>query len=181
MLQTYSLTMRLMHWVTATMITFSLVLGFWMTDRSEADIWDELTNTLYAWHKLIGFLILLFTAIRIVVKLKSQKPPYPAQLAAWQIQVAKAVQIAMYTLLILITLFGWAGVTAYPALETLGGLNLPGLPGIPKNEALAKELFEIHGFLIFVLIGIALLHIIAGLNHLWLKKDGVFQRIWFKF
>jgi cytochrome b561 len=83
-------------------------------------------------------------------------------------------------LLFLVPLFGWAGVTAYPALITVGDYYLPGMPGIPKDEALAKQLFEIHGYLVFVLIGITLGHITVGLGHLWLKKDEVFERIWFR-
>jgi cytochrome b561 len=86
----------------------------------------------------------------------------------------------MYLLLILIPLFGWAGVTAYPALITVGSLHLPGLPGIPKDQNLAKQLFEIHGYLVLALITLISLHVIAGLSHLLLKKDGVFERIWFK-
>ena len=30
------------------------------------------------------------------------------------------------------------------------------------------------------LIAVAIAHIGAGLNHLWIKKDQVFDRIWFK-
>jgi cytochrome b561 len=81
---------------------------------------------------------------------------------------------------VLIPLFGWAGVTAFPALITVGGYHLPGMPGIPQDQALAKQLFQIHYYLILALIAIASVHIAAGLSHLWLKKDGVFQRIWFK-
>jgi cytochrome b561 len=54
------------------------------------------------------------------------------------------------------------------------------MPGIPKDEALAKQLFQIHYYLVLSLIAIAAVHIAAGLRHLWLQKDGVFERIWFK-
>jgi cytochrome b561 len=86
----------------------------------------------------------------------------------------------MYLLLVTIPLFGWAGVTAYPALITVGGFHLPGLPGIPTDQVLAKQLFEIHSYLVLALISITLLHVVAGLRHLFFKKDGVFERIWFK-
>ena len=84
-----------------------------------------------------------------------------------------------YLLLVLVPLFGWAGVTAYPALMTVGGFQLLALPGVPKGELLAKQLFEIHGYLVLALIAVAMAHICAGLNHLWIKKDRVFDRIWF--
>jgi cytochrome b561 len=157
-----------------------LILGLWMTNRSAANLWDELTNTLYSWHKLIGFLILLITGLRILTKLNSKRPPYPSSVSRGQILIAQSVQSAMYLLLLLIPLFGWAGVTAFPALITVGGYHLPGMPGIPTDEALAKQLFTIHGYLILAFIAFALMHITAGLAHLCLKKDGVFERMWFR-
>lgn len=178
--QYYSFTTRLIHWLTAVLISASLVLGFWMTDRSAANLWDELTNTLYSWHKLIGFLILLITGLRILTKLRSTRPAYPGSVSQGQIQLAKSVQGALYLLLVLVPLFGWAGVTAFPALITVGGYHLPAMPGIPKDQALAKQIFEIHGYLALALVAVATAHIAAGLNHLWLKKDGVFERMWFK-
>ena len=178
--QTYSFMMRFIHWLSALLIIALLIFGFWMTNRSAANLWDELTNTLYAWHKLIGFSVLLITGLRVLIKLSSKRPPYPDGLALWQIQLAHSVQIAMYLLLLIIPLFGWAGVTAYPALITVGGFHLPGLPGIPKDQILAKQLFQIHGYLVLALISITLLHVIAGLSHLCIRKDGVFERIWFK-
>jgi cytochrome b561 len=53
------------------------------------------------------------------------------------------------------------------------------MPGIPKSELIAKQIFQIHGLLAMTLIAVALLHIAAALNHLIIKRDGIFQRIWF--
>jgi len=177
--QTYSLMTRLIHWLTAILIICLLVLGFWMTNRSAANLWDELTNTLYSWHKLIGFTVLLITGLRIFIKFRTNRPPYPRSVSRGQIQLAQSVQGALYLLLVLVPLFGWAGVTAYPALITVGGYHLPAMPGIPKDEALAKQLFQIHYYLVLALITVAAVHVAAGLRHLWLQKDGVFERIWF--
>lgn len=176
--QAYSTTQRLLHWLTAVLITVLIVLGIWMTERSGANIWDGLTNTLYAWHKLIGFLVLLLTALRLVVKLRSTRPLYPANVPPSTIKFAAAAHGVLYLLLLIVPLLGWAGVTAYPALITVGGVDLPAMPGIPKDQALAKQLFEIHGNLALVLTFLALGHIAAALRHLLFKRDGVFQRMW---
>ena len=180
MISQHPLLLRLMHWLTALMIAVLLVLGFWMTNRASANLWDELTNTLYGWHKLIGFFVLLITVMRVAVKLLNPIPGYPSDLLAINVKLALVVQSTMYLLLVLVPLFGWAGVTAYPALITVGGFHLPALPGIPKDESLAKQLFEIHGYLVLALIAVSTAHMGAGFNHLWVKKDRVFDRIWFK-
>jgi cytochrome b561 len=96
------------------------------------------------------------------------------------IKLAAAAHGSLYLLLLVVPLLGWAGVTAYPALITIGGYNLPAMPGIPKDQALAKQLFEIHGNLALALAALALAHIGAALHHLLIKKDGVFQRMWCK-
>jgi cytochrome b561 len=178
MSSTYSLTSRVLHWITALFIVTLIALGVWMTERAQANLWDALTNTLYGWHKLIGFIVLLLTALRIIVKLRSTRPPYPPSVSAPTIKFAAAAHGVLYLLLIVVPLLGWAGVTAFPALITLGGFNLPPMPGIPQDQALAKQLFEIHGNLAIVLAVLALGHIAAALRHLLIKKDGVFQRMW---
>ncbi len=176
--QTYTRTQRLLHWLTAVFIAALVVLGLWMKERSGANIWDALTNTLYAWHKLIGFLVLLLTALRVIVILRSTRPPYPPSVPPSTIKLAAAVHGVLYLLLLAVPLLGWAGVTAYPALITVGGYNLPAMPGIPQDQALAKQLFEIHGNLALLLAVLALGHLTAALYHLVIKKDGVFQRMW---
>lgn len=178
--QAYSFTARLLHWLTAVLIVILIALGVWMTERSTANLWDTLTNILYAWHKLIGFLVLLLTTIRLTVKLRSVRPAYPDSVGPITIQVAAAAHGLLYLLLLVVPLLGWAGITAYPALMTVGGYDLPAMPGVPKDQALAKQLFELHGNLALALAALALAHIGAALHHLLIKKDGVFQRMWRK-
>jgi cytochrome b561 len=52
------------------------------------------------------------------------------------------------------------------------------MPGVVQNEALAKQLFELHGMLAFMLAALVLCHVAAALVHLLIKRDGVFERMW---
>lgn len=179
MINRYSILARGIHWFTALAILALAILGFWMTQRAAANLWDNLTNILYGWHKLIGFTVLLITIFRFCLKLSSKTPPYPNTIPSYLVKVASIVHYLLYGLLFTVPMLGWAGVTAYPALITLGGYSLPAMPGIPKSELIAKQIFQIHGLLAMLLIAVALLHIAAALNHLIIKRDGIFQRIWF--
>ena len=175
----YSLPARLMHWLVALCVLALYPLGLWATSRAEANIWDDLTNTLYAWHKTIGFAVLILMVVRLVIRGRSVAPAYPRNLAAWEISAAKGTHHLIYLLLLVVPLLGWAGVTAFPALDIFGGMHLPAMPFLPTGEPLAMSLFDWHGNVAFVLGAFLILHVAAAIRHLIFKRDGIVDRMWF--
>jgi cytochrome b561 len=175
----YPAAWRALHWATAVAVAALLTAGLWMTARGGAGIWDGITNTLYAWHKALGFAALIIVGVRLAIRARTQPVSDNASLPPLQRTLIKLVHVSLYLLLISVPLLGWAGVTAFPALITLGGYNLPAMPGVPIDQALAKQLLGLHGTLVMVLIVLAIGHILAGLKHLLIDKDGIFNRIWF--
>lgn len=169
---------RLLHWLVAALVFVLIPIGIWMAGRAEVNLFDDLTNTLYAWHKAIGATVLVLMVIRIFFKMRHEAPAYPATLSLRQVLAAKSLHHLLYLLLVLTPLLGWAGVTAFPALITLGGYNLPAMPLVPEDQALATRLFEIHGASALLLATLIVGHIGAALLHLFVHKDGVFQRMW---
>ncbi len=175
----YSLAARLIHWAVAVCVLILFPLGLWATWRAGANLWDDLTNTLYAWHKTIGFAVLILMVLRLVIRLGGTLPPNPPYLAAWEINAARATHLLLYLLLFLVPLLGWAGITAYPALEVLAGMRLPAMPFIAKGEALARFLFDWHANIAIVLGAVLILHVAAALRHRFIKRDGIMDRMWF--
>ncbi len=176
----YSLTLRVLHWLIAGAVMILIPIGLWMVSRGSSNLWDTLTNTLYAWHKAIGFVTLWLIVARLGIRLRQQTPNYGKQLSPGTRIVVKVVHGLLYLLLICVPILGWAGISAYPALDTIGGYNLPALPFIPKSEALAKQLFDLHGVLAMTLGMLALGHIVAVFKHAFIDRDNIFQRMWFK-
>jgi cytochrome b561 len=174
----YPAAWRALHWITALAVATLLAAGLWMTARGGAGIWDGLTNTLYAWHKAIGICVLLLTALRVAIRLRLGVPPYPQTLSPTRRRLAVGLNHVLYALLVAVPLFGWAGVTAYPALVTIGGVDLPAMPLVPRDNALAELLVQIHGALALLLVAHAAGHAAMGLHHLFAARDGVFQRMW---
>lgn len=172
----YPASWRVLHWIMALMVLALIPIGLWMTSRAEADIWGGLTDTLFNWHKAIGFSVLLLMILRIVMKVRWRGPPYPDEMLHQLQRAARGVHHLMYVFLVLTPLFGWAGVTAYPALVTLGGYELPPMPFIPEDSELADSLFGIHGALAITLGVLVVGHIAAALRHLF-RKDGIFRRM----
>ena len=173
----YSSPRKWLHWLTVLCLLALFPLGKWMTARAAANLWDDLTNLIYGWHKLIGMAMLILIVLRILAKLISPDPAYEPSVSRTIQVLAKSVHGTMYLLLLAVPLLGWAGVSAFPALITIAGYHLPAMPGIPKDQALAKQIFEIHGTLAMVLLVLIVGHVAAALKHLLIDRDGVFQRM----
>lgn len=175
-IQKYPAGWRVLHWLIALMVLLLIPTGLWMAARGEAGIWGALTNTLYTWHKAIGFSVLLLMIVRIAVKVRVKSPPYPDELPRRLQLAAKSLHHLLYLLLVLTPLLGWAGVTAFPALVTVGGYDLPAMPFVPQDRELAARLFDIHGALAITLSVLVTGHIGAALRHMF-RKDGIIRRM----
>lgn len=171
---------RILHWVIALCVLTLIPVGLLIVSRTEANLWGDFTNLLYSIHKTLGFTVLLLMLLRIAYKIGYATPAYPESLSRGQRLAAKSLHHLFYILLLLVPLLGWAAVTAFPALIIVPGIELPALPGIPVDQALAEKLFQIHGSAAILLAVLLLGHIGAALYHLLVLKDGIFQRMWFK-
>lgn len=174
----YPAASRVLHWVTVAALAVQVPMGLAIAYRYQANIFDALTNSLSTSHKLLGFAILWIIVARVVIALRGGWPPYPPTLPAVQQQAAHWVHRLIYVLILLIPLSGWAGVTAYPALPTLFGVQLVGFPFVPENQALAGTFFTVHKYAAYALILLLVGHVGAALMHLVVFRDGIFQRMW---
>ncbi|MBB3770477.1 cytochrome b561 [Angulomicrobium tetraedrale] len=172
----YSPAARRLHWLIAAFILCLVPLGLYMVARGEATNFDAVTGSLYSLHKLLGFLVLWLIVLRVLVRLRRGAPPPVATLTPFERTASHAVHGALYLLLLIVPLLGWAGVSAYPALDVFGLFNLPAI--LPPDEALANRILGVHKLLALALAAIALVHIAAALRHRFLKQDGVMARMW---
>ena len=171
----YSSLQKGLHWLIALMVLMMIPVGFYMVQRGAATKFDALTNQLYTIHKTFGFVLLWLVALRIVVKIRRGVPAPEASLSRLQVFVAEAVHKALYALLILVPLLGWAGVSAYPATGILFGLYLP--PILPENPALAEKILALHGYTALTMAGLIAAHFGAAMLHFLILKDGVMRRM----
>ncbi|HSI40696.1 MAG TPA: cytochrome b [Xanthobacteraceae bacterium] len=172
----YSYPARLLHWGVAAFVAVLIPLGLYMVARGKATDFDALTGSLYSLHKLLGFLVLWLIVVRVLVRLTRGAPPPVATLTPFERIASRAVHFALYVLLLVVPPLGWAGVSAYPALDVFGLFNLPAI--LPPNEALANRILGLHGLAAQILGILVLLHIAAALHHRFIKRDGVLRRMW---
>ena len=172
----YSFAARALHWIVAVFVICMVPLGLYMVSRGASTNFDTLTGQLYDLHKLAGFTVLWLIILRIFVRLWRGAPPPLATLTPFERIASGAVHHLLYVLLLVVPILGWAGISAYPALNIFGLFNLPGI--LPANEPLANKILGVHGLLAQGLGILVLIHIAAALFHRFVKRDGVLRRMW---
>jgi cytochrome b561 len=173
--RSYSPLQRTLHWIIALGVIVMIPVGIYMVNRGVWSNFDALTNTLYSWHKFIGFCLLWLIILRVIVRLTRGAPP-PEPLHPVLQFGANVSHFALYALLVIVPILGWTGVSAYGARGTPFGFELPEI--IAQNGPLGETILAYHGWAAMLLGLVALTHIGAALMHRFILKDGVFARMW---
>lgn len=172
----YSALQRFLHWAIALGVLMLLASGYYMVKRYVATGNDALTVTIFECHKLIGFILLWLSVVRLAVRLRHGAPALPASMPDWQRRSARVVQTLLYALLVIVPGLGWCGAAADGILRLPFGLELPAITA--RNDDLGWRIFWWHCVIAFTMAGIATVHAIAALHHLVVLRDGVFDRMW---
>lgn len=171
----YSPTARRFHWWTVALVAIQLPLGLYMAYRGNTlGIFDGLTNTLYSSHKLIGITIFFVVLARLIYRLSRGAPPPEPTITWWQRGASFVNHWGMYVLLILIPVYGYIGISQYPALDIFG-VPLPGL--VPANQDAAGVTFYIHFWLAMTLLLLVAVHFAAAMFHYLIRRDNVLSRM----
>ena len=170
----YTNTAVALHWLIALLILVAFALGWYMTDLKISP--DKLRY--YSWHKWLGITVLGFALFRLLWRLTHKPPPLPNSTPRWQVLAASAGHWALYALLFLIPLSGWAysSASGYPVVY-LGEFPLP--DWVPKDKALAALMKERHEQLTTLLMFVVAGHVLAALKHHFIDHDGLLHRMWF--
>lgn len=171
----YSGTQKVLHWLIAALVLVMIPVGLYMVDRGKTTNFDALTNQLYTAHKSFGFLILLLVIWRVVLRLTRGAPAPVVTLTKFEVFASETVHKLVYVLIVLVPLFGWAYVSAFPATGVFFGLNLPSI--LPVNKGLAETFGMLHRLSAYALTALLAAHIGAALMHALIKKDGVMKRM----
>jgi cytochrome b561 len=168
----YPATSKLLHWLVAASVLTTAPVAIAMTRVDKGPTQD----LLYNFHKSLGVLILLLMILRLINRLAVGAPIPEPGIEPWQKAVSSAVHTSLYVLLLAMPVVGYIANSAYGASTPFFGLfSLPMI--IEKNEALATQLFTIHRWVGFLVIGLVVMHVGAALYHYFLRGDTVLQRM----
>ncbi|MFZ3142294.1 cytochrome b [Polaromonas sp.] len=162
-----------LHWTLVVLIIGMIPLGWYMMEIED----DPGSAWFFNLHKSIGLVLAGLVLLRLLWRLGHSPAPLPASVAPWQATASKAGHWLLYAAMIAMPAFGIIGSLLTERGIVFFGIPLPSV--LQANHDLAELFFEAHSVTIWILIGLVTVHALAGLKHLLIDKDGVFQRMWF--
>ena len=162
-----------LHWLVAIGVLAQIVLGLWMIEIPKQPVgvrvyWFNL-------HKSIGITLGVLIVARLAWRMAHRPPELPSTMRRWQVRAAGASHALLYVCMITMPLAGYLGSTfsGYPIRYF--GVVLPDWGW--KDEALKDFFSNVHFGTALLFISLITLHILAALKHLWIDRDGLFDRM----
>jgi cytochrome b561 len=164
---------RAFHWILGLTIIGMLAFGWWMNHfpaRPDRFFYRNI-------HADIGYVVLLLTLLRLIWRTMNPTPALPADTPRWQRVAAWISHGALYVVVILVTMLGWAHSGAHtPDYSSWFGLfHVPQITSPDKATADAFE--DRHIFMAYVLLALIVVHLAASAWHYFVKRDRVAARM----
>ena len=163
----------ILHWTVAVLVLVLIGLGIYMVDIPRG---TPERAYFYNLHKSIGVTAGIIVLFRFFWQIKHPPPPLPKSMPAWQVKASKISHALLYACLIMMPI---AGFTA--SQFTKYGVTYFGMFKIPPMASQNKVLYDffqgVHENTAYVLMVLICIHVLAALQHLLIKKDGIFQRM----
>ena len=168
----YTVTARVLHWITAAAILLMLPLG-WASANEWGGSWQD---WLYNLHRSIGAALIPIVLVRVIYRITHPPLPLPEAIPPLQRLAAAGTHGALYALLLAQPVIGWIATSAYPApIPVFGLFELPPLWG--ANRPLSDRLFSLHAAFGIAIAIVVALHVAAACHHHFVRKDRVLLRM----
>jgi len=169
----YAAPAKLLHWILAVLFIGMVGLGWYMMDIEDSPGSDWYFNL----HKSIGLVVIGLVILRAAWRFTHRPAALPITIPSWQITASTISHWALYAIMFTLPLIGAIGAAFSKSGLVFFGSPLPRV--VTANHDVAEFFFSVHSFAAWILVTLVCLHVLAGLKHLLIDKDGVFQRMWF--
>lgn len=169
----YETTAMLLHWAIGALLLAQLVFGFALDDLAPRG--TPARGAVINLHKSCGLLLLALVLVRLGWRLAHPAPPWPATLPRWQRQAATWGHRALYGAMLLLPLAGYVASNF-----SRHGVKFFGLPLAPWGPDLPAVYRAFNGLHVALALGFTLLvagHVVAGLYHAAIARDGIAARM----
>ena len=163
---------QLFHWTVVVLI----IVQFFLANKEHHLPLGPAKIATLAQHKSVGMTIFALAVLRLLWRLVNPVPALPDTMPRWQRIGAHASHVALYALILITPLLGWMMSSARNFSVSWFGLFT--LPDLVQPDRAKYDLFhEIHEFLAYSLLSIAVLHAAAALKHHFFDRDDVLKRM----
>lgn len=147
-LRPYRMPAKVLHWITAILVFCMVASGVIAKQLGEGPVCD----LLFSLHKLTGAVTLFVVIARLLYRAWRaiadwDEPRRRRPLLHW----------TLYTVVVLVPLLGWAGISDFGAREVFPGVSLPQI--WPEGLGYDELLLRWHAYFAFALLAIVALHI----------------------
>lgn len=162
-----------LHWLTL----FLLVAVYaCMELRGLAPKGSVLRADMKSLHYSLGLSVLVIVVVRLAVRWAAGRaPPVVPALPVWQQRLARLAHVALYAFLFTMPILGWFTLSAAGTPIVLFGMPLPAL--MAPDEALGRQIKELHETIATVGYFLVGLHAAAALWHHYLRRDNTLLRM----
>ena len=163
---------KALHWLIVLLIISQWVI----MQRAEALPLGNAKLQAIGFHKSFGMTILALAIIRLVWRWMNPVPSLAGKTQPWERVFATLSHFLLYALIFALPLSGWLMSSARGfAVSWFGQFTFPDL--VAKNDALYRQLQDLHHLLFAALVVVALVHIAGALKHHFIDKNDVLKRM----
>ena len=184
MVQRYTTTAIVLHWLIAALIVVNVALAWlWPNLLPDAQVRPAINL-----HKSIGVTVLGLAIMRLLWRATHTPPPLPRGYAKWENKAAHVTHGLLYAILFAMPLTGWIMDSAYEKAATtpmywFGLFQFPRLGFILALDPATKKAVHdgfgaAHSVIAYLVYALFVLHVAGALKHQWLDETKELQRIW---
>ncbi len=168
--QRYGAVAQCLHWATALLVLVAFIYG---PGGPEDRVYASARDFDRHLHETLGSTVFVLALVRLLWRQFDSRPD-PVTVSRWMGLTAKAVQGALYLLLLAVPMTAIAGawLEGHP-LAWLGGFQIAS--PIAASHDVGATLAWIHGWLGDAILWVAGLHAVAALYHQIILRDGVLR------
>ncbi len=168
----YTGTAKFLHWLIVALLIAQFIVAWTMPDIGR----NTPVTTLISLHFTIGVVILTVAVLRLLRRVTDGEPEPEDGLPPWQMASARVVHWLLYLLLFAIPILGWANASWRGMPVVMFGVELP--KPIATRAPGWLWTGDVHALLSnYVLLAVVGLHVLAGLYHHFIRRDGILRRM----
>ncbi|WP_233214147.1 cytochrome b [Pollutimonas nitritireducens] len=173
MVQQYTRTAIVLHWLIAVLLLGQFAFGWYLQEIPRGVPERSFFVNL---HKSSGILIGLLILVRVGWRLTHKPPPLPDTIPRVQQRIASATHILLYVLMVVMPLSGY--IASNYSKWGVKFFNVVTFPPWGVESKLIYAIFnQTHKVASWLLLALVILHVFAGLKHLLVDRDRVFSRM----